>query len=121
MTYSIKQLAKIVAISPHTIRYYEKIDLLPAAVRNNSSYRIYNDEDVERLKLIICLKNIGMSLADIKPYLNLKDYELLSDYPKLMEKALKHKEKMLNQIEELQKVVKIIDSKLEQDTFRNVR
>lgn len=118
MAYSIKQLSQLVELSPYTIRYYEKINLLPKAERNESRYRIYNDEDVERLRLIICLKNVGMSLDEIKPYLDLKDDELLTDYPDLMETALKHREKMINQIEELKKVVEIIDHKLEQKTFR---
>ncbi|MDQ0171318.1 MerR family transcriptional regulator [Paenibacillus tundrae] len=120
MTYSIQQISKMVNLSTHTIRYYEKINLIPEVKRNPSGYRIYENEDIERLKLITCLKNVGMSLENIRPFLSIKDNELLSDYPDLMDMALKHKEDMLNQIADLQKVIEIIDSKLEQNSFRHI-
>ncbi|WDF02063.1 MerR family transcriptional regulator [Shouchella hunanensis] len=117
MTYSIKQISDIVNLSTHTIRYYEKINLIPEIERTSSGYRIYNDEDIERLKFITCLKNVGMSLDNIKPFLTIKANDLLSEYPELIDMALKHKEDMMNQIADLKRVIEIIDSKLEQNSF----
>lgn len=117
MTYTIKELSTMVDLSAYTIRYYEKIGLLPRAERNESRYRIYTVKDVERLRLISCLKKTGMSLDEIKPYLDLDIDGDISDYPELIEKAINHKEKVIKQIEDLQQVVYFIEQKLEEKTF----
>lgn len=117
MTYTIKELSAMVDLSAYTIRYYEKIDLLPKAERNESKYRVYTKKDVERLRLILCMKKTGMSLEEIKPYLDLDIEGDITDYPELIERAISHKEKVLKQIEDLQQVVYFIDQKLKQKSF----
>lgn len=118
MRYSIKEISQLVNMSAHTIRYYEKIGLLPKAERNENKYRVYMTEDVDRLKLISCIKKTGMPLEEIKPYLDMDLDGDLSDYPNLVEMALNHKKKVEKQIEDLQIVVDFIDRKLELGTFK---
>lgn len=52
-----------------TIRYYEKIALLPEAKRSGSGYRQYDEESVNLLAFIASAKKLGMSLDDIKALL----------------------------------------------------
>ena len=48
----IGQLAKQTQINASTIRYYEKLGLLPAAKRTNAGYRIYDLDDIQHLILL---------------------------------------------------------------------
>lgn len=69
----IGEVAKISRCPAVTIRYYEKIGLLPNAKRTASNYRIYDQGDLERLRFIRHCRNHGMSLADIEKLLSIKD------------------------------------------------
>jgi Predicted transcriptional regulators len=60
------ELAKAAGINFETLRYYERIKLIPAAERNSSGYRIYTKETLNRLKLIKMLQNCGFSINEIK-------------------------------------------------------
>jgi DNA-binding transcriptional MerR regulator len=60
------ELAKEASLNFETIRYYEKIELLPTAKRNSSGYRTYPKETLNRLKLIKMLQNSGFSIEEIK-------------------------------------------------------
>ncbi|KWX71439.1 MerR family transcriptional regulator [Paenibacillus jilunlii] len=113
--YSIKQTSELTGITEDTIRYYEKIGLLPRAQRKGNSHRIYSDNDIETMKLITCLKKTGMSLDDMRPYLDLSLDSNLSEYPELHEMILNHKQKILDQIASLQQIVDLIDSKIDQN------
>jgi DNA-binding transcriptional MerR regulator len=48
-----------------TVRYYEKLGLLPAAPRRASGYRVFDETTVERLRLIKQLQDLGLSLQEI--------------------------------------------------------
>lgn len=60
------ELAKAAGLNFETIRYYEKIKLIPTAERNSSGYRIYPKETLNRLKLIKMVQNCGFSINEIK-------------------------------------------------------
>lgn len=69
----IGQLAKLVGVTPKTIRHYHKIGLLPEPARAENAYRQYGLADLYRLKLILRLKAVGFSLGDIRTILQAKD------------------------------------------------
>lgn len=50
MEYTISQLAKLAGISTRTLRYYDEINLLKPKRINSSGYRIYGQEEVDRLQ-----------------------------------------------------------------------
>lgn len=60
--FTIKQTAGQTGITEDTIRYYEKIGLLPRAERKDNGHRIYRQEDINTIRLIACLKKTGMLL-----------------------------------------------------------
>jgi len=68
MTYSIGHISKMLNISISSLRYYDKEGLLPLVNRTPGNIRIFDDTDVECLKMIECLKNTGMPLKDIKQF-----------------------------------------------------
>ncbi|THF77581.1 MerR family transcriptional regulator [Cohnella fermenti] len=67
----IQQLADLMGLTPHTIRFYEKEGLLDSRhiQREKNNYRNYSDEAIERLKLIKKFQGIGCSLAELKTIL----------------------------------------------------
>lgn len=54
-----------------TIRYYERIGLLPRTVRTDNGYRDYSSEDVDRMRFVTRGRELGFSLDDIRSLLRL--------------------------------------------------
>ncbi len=65
----IKTLSELSGLPAPTIRYYEKIQLLPKVVRGMNGYREYTQDDLQRLVLIQQAQQVGFSLAEIKTLL----------------------------------------------------
>lgn len=63
------QLAKLTGMTLRTLRYYDKIDLLKPSQYKHTSVRLYRKEDVARLQKIQMLKYIGLSLAEIRQFI----------------------------------------------------
>jgi len=63
---TIKELADITKMSADTIRYYEKIGIIPEPNRKPNGYRSYDEVAVIRLKFIIKAKELGFTLKEIK-------------------------------------------------------
>src|SRR5690606_34574191 len=70
-TLPIGSLARQVGVGIDTIRYYERIGLLPAPARSASGYRLYADADRQRLEFIRRAGQLGFSLQEIARLLKL--------------------------------------------------
>lgn len=70
MIYTLKQFAEMFHTTEHTIRYYTDINLLPCQ-RDKGNRRIFNEESVNWMQGISCLKGCGASIEDIKEYCDL--------------------------------------------------
>lgn len=112
MTYSIGEVADMLNISISTLRYYDKEGLLPLVNRTSGNIRIFNDTDVECLKMIECLKTTGMQLKDIKRFFEWCE-EGDSTIDKRYQLFLEQKEKTEKQIAQLQKALERINYKCE--------
>src|ERR671930_450128 len=66
----IGELAKRFGVNVRTLRYYEEIGLLPAA-RLESGYRVYSEEDAQRLRFVLKAKRAGFRLEEIRAILRL--------------------------------------------------
>ncbi|RME91315.1 MAG: heavy metal-responsive transcriptional regulator [Anaerolineae bacterium] len=69
----IRDLAKATGVSPKTIRYYEEIGVLPPPRRAPNGYRIYDEEDVARLQLVVGARRLDLSLDEIKEIIALRE------------------------------------------------
>lgn len=116
--FTIKQAAERTGISADTIRYYEKIKLLPRAIRKENGHRIYSPEDIQTIKLISCLKKTGMPLEAMRPFLEVSANTDPADYPELLVQFKKHREDVVNQIASLKQVLDFIDMKLAEGRVR---
>jgi precorrin-8X/cobalt-precorrin-8 methylmutase len=68
---TIKELTdKVGDVTPRMVRHYHQLGILPAPERSQSNYRLYTDQDVQRLRRIVALKQQGFQLAHIKQVLD---------------------------------------------------
>ncbi|OZS43266.1 MerR family transcriptional regulator [Photobacterium sanguinicancri] len=70
---NISQFSALTGLSPHTLRYYEKIGLLASVSRNQSGHRNYSKRDQEWVAFITRLKETGMPLNQIMEYAKLRE------------------------------------------------
>jgi len=72
------QLAKKTGCNLETIRYYEKIDLMPEPARSAAGYRQYDETHERRLRFIMRGRELGFVIADLKNLLELVDRKVVS-------------------------------------------
>ena len=100
--YSIQEVSKRTGLTAHTLRYYEKEGLLSGVERTQGGFRQYTDEDLERLGLICCLKNTGMSIQEIARFVQLT-HEGDHTLEERVELLRAHRERVLERMAEMQK------------------
>jgi DNA-binding transcriptional MerR regulator len=92
MEYTVHKLAKLAGTSTRTLRYYDEIDILKPARINSSGYRIYSQNEVDRLQQILFYRELGVSLEQIKEIITSSDFDELKSLKehceKLLEKSL---------------------------------
>ena len=71
MGYTIREVSQMMNLSISTLRYYDKMGLLPGLERKQSGYRVFSDGDIEMLKIINAFKKAGLQIKDIQNYLAL--------------------------------------------------
>ncbi|SHH80423.1 MerR family transcriptional regulator [Clostridium intestinale] len=64
--YKIGEVVKKLNINRETIRYYENIGLLTENKRDKNGYRLYSEDEVEKVEFILMVKSYGFSLKEIK-------------------------------------------------------
>lgn len=69
----IGELAAATGLGTETIRYYEKVGLLPAPARTPAGYRAYGPEAADRLHFIRGAQRLGLRLEDIRNLLAIRD------------------------------------------------
>jgi len=70
MPYYIREVAQRMGLSTSAIRYYDHEGLLPDINRSNGGIRTFSDADITSLRLIECLKATGMSIKDIRRFID---------------------------------------------------
>jgi DNA-binding transcriptional MerR regulator len=71
--FTIGTLSEKTGVHIETIRYYERIDLIPKAQRADNGYRIYTESDAERLKFIRRARALDFALDEIDEILALRE------------------------------------------------
>lgn len=68
---TVKEVSKKFNISEYTLRYYTDENLIPSIKRDKNNIRVFDEESLNWLKTIICLRKCGMSIKSIKEYVDL--------------------------------------------------
>lgn len=108
--YSVKEVAKMLDITTHTVRFYTDKGLVPNLERDKNNNRVFNDDSINWLRGALRLKKCGMSVEDIKRYVDLS-MEGNSTIEERYEIILKQKEIVLAQLEELKSMADYITNK----------
>jgi len=104
--YSVKQLAAVAGVSARTLHYYDEIGLLRPSRNPDNGYRIYQAEALLRLQQILFLRELGISLEEIKEILDNPGFDLLP--------ALEHHRKaLLERRQRLDQLVKTVESTIQ--------
>ena len=69
--YSMKETCKQVGMSYQTLKFYCNEGLIPNVQRDKNNYRIFDENNINWIKSLACLKRCGMSIDEMKSYLNL--------------------------------------------------
>ncbi|WP_435955561.1 Zn(2+)-responsive transcriptional regulator [Dryocola sp. BD626] len=70
--YRIGELARLADVTPDTIRYYEKQQMMDHEVRTEGGFRLYSEKDLQRLKFIRYAKQLGFTLETIRELLSIR-------------------------------------------------
>lgn len=108
--YTIKEVAVEVGESEHTIRYYCKEGLFPFLTRDKNNIRRFSKEDLEGVRIVLCLRDTGMPLSEIRRYMELCA-EGASTLKERLKIIRKQKENACRQMVELQNKINRLEWK----------
>ena len=98
-------------ISADTLRYYEKIGLLPPIKRNSRGNREYTELDCKWINFIKCMKNTGLSIENLIQYVTL--YQQGSETTdQRKELLIEQRQSLVGKIEELQNMLAYLNLKI---------
>ncbi|BAS45168.1 MerR family transcriptional regulator [Staphylococcus schleiferi] len=93
--YSTGELAEKFNISKRTLQYYDRQKLLKPAFVKDNQYRIYTDREAEQLNLILMMKSLGLSLAEIRKLIHAEG--TLKTVRSILEQKISASEEMIQQ------------------------
>lgn len=108
--YSMKEACKLTNMSYENLKFYCNEGLVPNVKRDSRNYRVFDEHDIKWIQSLTCLKNCGMSIAEMKEYLALclEGESSISTRQEILEAKRKS---LLHSIAKLQEAVAYIDWK----------
>lgn len=109
--YSMKETCQKVGLSYQTLKFYCNEGLVPHLKRDSNNYRVFDDKDVDWIMNLICLKRCGMSIENMKVYVDL----IAKGDPSMVQRRemlVKQKKDLLKEQELLNANLSYIDKKL---------
>lgn len=108
----IAEVSEQSGMSSDTLRYYERIGLIPPVNRNGSGIRDYSEIDVKRVEFVKCMRSAGLPIEVLIEY-----FKLIQQGDKTIEarkEILKEQRELLAvRIAEMQKTLDLLDYKIE--------
>ena len=95
---TVHEVSKLTGISIRTLQYYDKIGLFPPAEYSESGYRLYDEESLARLQMILLFRELEFPLKDIKGIIDSPDFDrnkALEQQIKLLEMKKAHTENLI--------------------------
>lgn len=108
----INEVAKLVNLKPHTLRYYESIGLIKDIKRDSTGKRIYGESDLKWLEFINRLRSTGMKISKMIEYTQLRNIgdETISERKNIL---IEHLSSIQSEIEKLLEVKNYVSKKIE--------
>ena len=111
MKMTIKQVSEKYSISQDTLRYYEKVGMIPPVTRTAGGIRDYQERDLGWVELALCLRNAGMSVGAMVEYVRLSQ-EGDSTKKDRLELLKKQKEAIVERRDRIDRALERLDSKI---------
>ena len=108
--YSMKEACKLTGMTYENLKFYCNEGLIPNVKRDKRNYRVFDDHDIKWIQSLNCLKNCGMTIAEMKEYLALC-LEGKPSIPARKDILAHKKEALLQSIQKLQEAIDYIDWK----------
>ena len=107
--YTVKEVAQIMKISAHTVRYYDNEGLIPFVSRTQSNIRMFSEYDLSWIRTVHCLRATNLSISDIKKYIDLclKGNKTIQQRAKIIFDQEKNLKEHLKQLQEQMKVLQV--------------
>ncbi|MDY3208097.1 MerR family transcriptional regulator [Clostridium baratii] len=108
---TIKEVSERFNLSQDTLRYYERIGLIPSINRNKSGIRDYTEEDCGWIEFIKCMRNAGLPIEVLIEYVNLfqKGDDTIEARKEILIEQRKQLEEKMN---EMKKTIERLDNKI---------
>ena len=109
---TIAQVSKKYELSADTLRYYERIGLIPAVTRNKSGNRDYSEEDCRWVEFIKCMRGAGLPIDALGEYVRLflQGDQTVQQRKELLIEQRTH---LMKKMEEMQNTLNRLDYKIE--------
>jgi DNA-binding transcriptional MerR regulator len=110
-TVKISEVSEKFNISADTLRYYEKIGLIPPVNRDSSGVRNYTEEDCNWIEFILCMKNAGLPIKTLVKYVELfqQGDDTIEERKELL---MKEREELSIKIENMKNTLDRLDYKI---------
>lgn len=107
--FKIGQLAKLAEVTPDTVRYYEKQQMMDHEIRTEGGFRLYSDNDLQRLKFIRYGRQLGFSLEAIRELLSIRvdpEHHTCQESKTIVQSRLSEVEGMIADLQNMQRSLK---------------
>ena len=108
--YTMMDVCREVGMTYQTLKFYCNQGLIPNVKRDKNNRRVFDDRDLEWVKSLTCLKKCGMSIAEMRDYLELC-LEGQSSIPERKIMLTERRERLVEQLAEIQGSIDYIDWK----------
>ncbi|MCF6095410.1 MerR family transcriptional regulator [Thermovorax subterraneus] len=110
---TIGEVSKKFGLSPDTLRYYERIGLIPRVNRNESGIRDYTEEDCKWIEFVKCMRSAGVQVETLVEYVTLLQQgdETIEARKQIL---IEQREKLLSCIEEMKKALERLNLKIKE-------
>lgn len=114
--WKVGELARLSGLTIRTLRYYDQIGLFSPSGYSVAGYRLYNESDISRLHQVLALKELDLSLEEIKSILCDDDYnpfEVISIQMKRIKEKIKMQQKLLKELQNVSSLMEKEESSVE--------
>src|SRR5262245_57500008 len=108
----IAEVSERYGLSVDTLRYYERVGLIPTVHRNEGGIRDYNELDLRRVDFIKCMRKAGLPVEVLIKYVGLVQQgdRTIETRKEILQEQ---REQLANRLQEMQKTLDLLDRKIE--------
>ena len=108
---TIQEVSQETGLTAHTLRYYERVGLIPSVARADNGHRRYSEEDIGWIEFVKCLRSTGMPISEMQRYVELQQQgdETAGDRLRLLEG---HRSRIKANMAQLQSFLEKLEGKI---------